>query len=400
MRDRKNGRSVLDTFLQEFGLANDEGVALLCLAEGLLRIPDSQTADALIADKIATANWTEHLGDSESVFVNASTWGLLLTGKVIALEDARGPGEWLAWLVNRLGEPVIRVAMRQAIELLGREFVLGRTIEDAMARSQEAQFDNVSYDMLGEGARTRSDADRYFGLYQSAIKSVAPLGSGPAMSASASAAVGVSIKLSALQPRYCVTQVQRVDTELYPRLLTLCELAARHEVAIAIDAEEADRLDLSLELFERLARAESLADWQGLGIVVQAYGKRALPILDWLIELAGDRNARFRFVSSRVRIGMQRLNSPRSRATPTFRSSLANRIRMSLIWCALREYFKPGIHYSGSSRLTMRIRLQPSCIWARVANLNSSACMAWGNDCLLWQSRSTRSSRASGSMRR
>ena len=163
VRDRKSERSVLDTFLAEFGLANDEGVALLCLAEALLRIPDARTADALIADKIVPANWSEHVGDSESIFVNASTWGLLLTGKVISLEEAEGPGEWLARLVGRLGEPVIRLALRQAIELLGREFVLGRTIEDAMARAAQAQFDNVSYDMLGEGARTRSDAEGPWG---------------------------------------------------------------------------------------------------------------------------------------------------------------------------------------------------------------------------------------------
>ncbi len=280
--------SVLDVFLQEFGLANEEGVALMCLAEALLRIPDAATVDALIADKILPRRWVDHIGNSESTFVNASTWALMLTGRVIALDKlgARAPVDVLGRLIGRAGEPVIRNAMRQAMRILGGEFVLGRDIDEALQRGEKEHASGVfSFDMLGEGARTADDAQRYFHAYADALARIGQVAAGrgsrgPRMSS------GISVKLSALHPRYEQAQHGRVMNELYPRLLELAMQAARYDIGLSIDAEEADRLELSLDLFERVARAPELAGWDGLGLVVQAYGKRALPVLDWLIELA------------------------------------------------------------------------------------------------------------------
>ena len=288
VRARRTEHSVLDVFLQEFGLANEEGVALMCLAEALLRIPDAATVDALIADKILPRRWVDHIGNSESTFVNASTWALMLTGRVIALDKlgARAPVDVLGRLIGRAGEPVIRNAMRQAMRILGGEFVLGRDIDEALQRGEKEHASGVfSFDMLGEGARTADDAQRYFHAYADALARIGQVAAGrgsrgPRMSS------GISVKLSALHPRYEYAQRGRVMSELYPRLLELAVQAARYDIGLSIDAEEADRLDLSLDLFERVARAPELAGWDGLGLVVQAYGKRALPVLDWLIELA------------------------------------------------------------------------------------------------------------------
>ena len=298
VRARRNEHSVLDVFLKEFGLANEEGVALMCLAEALLRIPDAATVDALIADKIVPRRWIDHIGNSESTFVNASTWALMLTGRVIALDrDAAGaPADVLGRLIGRAGEPVIRSAMRQAMKILGGEFVLGRDVDEAIRRgAAEHGADAVfSFDMLGEGARTSADAQRYFDAYHAALERVGGLARGRGHRRSS----GVSVKLSALHPRYEFAQHARVQAELYPRLLALAVLAARHGVGLSIDAEEADRLELSLDLYERLARAPELAGWDGLGLVVQAYGKRALPVIEWLVELniVLDRRAPVRLV--------------------------------------------------------------------------------------------------------
>jgi RHH-type proline utilization regulon transcriptional repressor/proline dehydrogenase/delta 1-pyrroline-5-carboxylate dehydrogenase len=298
VRARRSEHSVLDVFLKEFGLANEEGVALMCLAEALLRIPDAATIDALIADKIVPRRWIDHIGNSESTFVNASTWALMLTGRVIALDrDVNGaPGDVLGRLINRAGEPVIRNAMRQAMKILGGEFVLGRDIDEAMRRgADELGADAVfSFDMLGEGARTADDAQRYFDAYYAALERVgrASRERGPRRSS------GVSVKLSALHPRYEYAHRARVLDEMYPRLLALAMLAARVDVGMSIDAEEADRLELSLDLYERLARTPELRGWDGLGLVVQAYGKRALAVIDWLVELAAalDQRAPVRLV--------------------------------------------------------------------------------------------------------
>jgi RHH-type transcriptional regulator, proline utilization regulon repressor / proline dehydrogenase / delta 1-pyrroline-5-carboxylate dehydrogenase len=286
VRERRGEHSVLDVFLQEFGLGNEEGVALMCLAEALLRIPDADTVDALIADKILPGRWDDHLGQSESAFVNASTWALLLTGRVIALDriTGRSPGEVLGRLVGRVGEPVIRNAMRRAMRILGAEFVLGRDIDEALRRSAKEHGDAATYsfDMLGEGARTAQHARLYHDNYAAALAKVGASAAGKGTRQGS----GISVKLSALHPRYEFAQRERVMNELYPRLLALAQAAAAQAIGLSIDAEESDRLELSLDLFERLARAPELGGWDGLGLVVQAYGKRALPVIDWLADLA------------------------------------------------------------------------------------------------------------------
>ena len=281
-RSRANERSVLDVFLGEFGLRNEEGIALMCISEALLRIPDDDTAEALISEKIATANWADHVGQSDSVFLNASVWALMLTGNVIGLgaditDDVRG---WINRLAGRVGESVVRSAMSQAVRILGAEFVQGRTIEEALAR-EKAHGGLSSFDMLGEGARTYSDAARYGESYLHAIQAI-----GSAYpDATPAGASGVSIKLSALHPRFEPLQGKRVLDELGHRLLDLAREAAIRGLHFTIDAEEAERLELSLLLFERVARARDLASWDGLGIAVQAYSKRAPAVIDWLESL-------------------------------------------------------------------------------------------------------------------
>ena len=281
-RSRADERSVLDVFLGEFGLRNEEGIALMCISEALLRIPDDDTAEALISEKIATANWADHVGQSDSVFLNASVWALMLTGNVIGLGtditgDVRG---WINQLAGRVGESVARAAMSQAVRILGAEFVQGRTIEEALAR-EKAHGGLSSFDMLGEGARTYSDAARYRESYLHAIQAI-----GAAYpDATPMGASGVSIKLSALHPRFEPLQEKRVLDELGHRLLDLAREAANRGLHFTIDAEEAERLELSLLLFERVARARDLASWDGLGIAVQAYSKRAPAVIDWLESL-------------------------------------------------------------------------------------------------------------------
>jgi RHH-type proline utilization regulon transcriptional repressor/proline dehydrogenase/delta 1-pyrroline-5-carboxylate dehydrogenase len=249
-------------------------------------VPDDATVDALIADKVLAGSWDEHVGRSDSTFVNASTWALMLTGRVISFDRLSGlsPLAIVARMTNRLGEPVIRSAMRQAMRILGAEFVLGRTIDEAIRRGRAEQGEGAvfSFDMLGEGARTAAAAARYAAAYREAIERVAADNAGKG----AGAGSGVSVKLSALHPRYEWAARQRVHDELYPALYALARAAARANIGFSIDAEEADRLELSLEVFERLVREPELARWDGLGVVVQAYGKRALSICDWLVALA------------------------------------------------------------------------------------------------------------------
>ena len=301
VRADRAGRTMLDRFLAEYGLSNQEGVALMCLAEALLRIPDSRTAERLIADKLGTGAWSSHIGHSDDLLVNASTWALMLTGRVVALEREfeSDPLEWMRRLANRLGEPVIQRALRQAMHILGAEFVLGRTIGEALRRS--ASPGRYSYDMLGEGARDAQAAQRYLEAYAHAIASLAnaeaaraateassPSDSGSTVATPlrAPAEASVSVKLSALHPRYAFAQRERVHCELYPRLKSLADSAAAGGIALTIDSEEADRLDLSLELVERLAADDDLVGGSGLGMAVQGYSKRAPAVLDWLIALA------------------------------------------------------------------------------------------------------------------
>lgn len=287
--------ALMEVFLAEYGLSTEEGIALMCLAEALLRVPDAETMDALIEDKIAPSDWGRHLGKSASSLVNASTWALMLTGKV--LED-REPGVvgHLRAAVKRLGEPVIRRAVAQAMKEMGRQFVLGETIGAAMKRAEEleAKGYTYSYDMLGEAARTEGDARRYHLAYSKAITAIAAAAKGSDIRANP----GISVKLSALHPRYEVAKRERVMAELVPRVRALAGLAKAAGLGFNIDAEEADRLALSLEVIEAVLSDVSLAGWDGFGVVVQAYGRRAGAVIDWLYALAGrlDRRIMVRLV--------------------------------------------------------------------------------------------------------
>jgi len=274
---------LMEVFLAEYGLSTDEGIALMCLAEALLRVPDAETMDALIEDKIAPSNWGKHLGKSASSLVNASTWALMLTGKV--LDDTEGGiTRHLRAAVKRLGEPVIRTAVSRAMKEMGRNFVLGETITKAMTRAQEleAKGYTYSYDMLGEAARTEADARRYHLAYSRAITSIASAAKGSDIRANP----GISVKLSALFPRYEVAKRARVMEELVPRVRALATLAKAAGLGFNIDAEEADRLELSLEVIEATLSDPALKGWDGFGVVVQAYGRRAGAVIDWLYALA------------------------------------------------------------------------------------------------------------------
>jgi RHH-type transcriptional regulator, proline utilization regulon repressor / proline dehydrogenase / delta 1-pyrroline-5-carboxylate dehydrogenase len=278
-------RASVETFLHAYGLDTREGVMLMCLAEALLRVPDSETADRLIKDKISTGAWERHLAAGEPLLVNASVYGLMLSGRFVSLDrEGAGVGRLVGRLVARLGEPVLRQAILQAMRILGRQFVLGQTIEQAIerARGPEGKGYRYSYDMLGEAARTRADADRYHRAYAHAIDTVAA----KATATQLITRPGVSIKLSALHPRYEHGQWSRVRDEVHDRLLDLLLRAKAGALTVAIDAEEADRLEPSLDLLERLAGAERLRGWNGLGIVVQAYQKRAWHVIEWIVDLA------------------------------------------------------------------------------------------------------------------
>jgi RHH-type proline utilization regulon transcriptional repressor/proline dehydrogenase/delta 1-pyrroline-5-carboxylate dehydrogenase len=284
----------METFLEEFGLSNPEGLALMCLAEALLRVPDTETADALIAEKITSGDWADHRGKSDSLLVNASTWGLMLTGRIVRPpEDAAAdPAAFVQRMVREAGEPVIRAAMMQAMRIMGQQFVMGRTIKEALKRGErqvkKGEAASHSYDMLGEGARTMADAKRYFDSYANAIGEVGAAKTGPAPET----ADGISVKLSALHAAYRAAQGERVHRELYPMVLELAKQAAKANINFTLDAEEADRLVLSLELLERLAKEKDLGGWTGLGLAVQAYQKRAEEVVGWLGGLARDSKRR------------------------------------------------------------------------------------------------------------
>ncbi|MEO0388724.1 MAG: proline dehydrogenase family protein, partial [Pseudomonadota bacterium] len=284
VRDVRNSGKIgmMEALLAEYGLSTEEGVALMCLAEAMLRVPDAPTVDALIKDKITPHDWGAHLGDSGSILVNASTWGLMLTGRVLGEET--GVVGVLQGLVRRLGEPVIRKAVGQAMAEMGAQFVLGRSIEEAMSRGRgmTAKGYTYSYDMLGEAARTDQDAQRYHRAYAAAIASIAAAAEGDDIRARP----GISVKLSALHPRYEWPQRKTMLPVLAERLATLAEAAKDAGLGFNIDAEEADRLDLSLDVIETVLSRPALAGWDGFGVVVQAFGKRALPVIDWLYALA------------------------------------------------------------------------------------------------------------------
>jgi RHH-type proline utilization regulon transcriptional repressor/proline dehydrogenase/delta 1-pyrroline-5-carboxylate dehydrogenase len=292
-RANRHKHGGIDAFMSEYGFSSDEGVILLCLAEALLRIPDKDTVDALIAEKIGSGDWMRHLGHSDSLFVNASTFCLMVTGSVVRLGQDKGSGASavLKRLVGRSGEPVIRQALRQAMRVLGDSFVLGRSIGEALARAAplEARGYRFSYDMLGERARAQADADRYFSRYMDAAEAIGrahPAGRGSVSRHELMARPGLSVKLSALHPRFDPGKEERLVRELLPRLVELAAAAHRNGLMLTIDAEEQDRLDPTLTLFAAAFADPALQGWPGLGIVVQAYGKRAIPVLRWLRRLA------------------------------------------------------------------------------------------------------------------
>ncbi|MDH4549776.1 trifunctional transcriptional regulator/proline dehydrogenase/L-glutamate gamma-semialdehyde dehydrogenase [Pseudomonas sp. BN607] len=287
LRNQKSagGRAgIVQGLLQEFSLSSQEGVALMCLAEALLRIPDKGTRDALIRDKISTGNWQPHLGNSPSLFVNAATWGLLLTGKLVSTHNESGLTSSLTRIIGKSGEPMIRKGVDMAMRLMGEQFVTGETIAEALANASrfEAKGFRYSYDMLGEAALTEHDAQKYLASYEQAIHSIGKASHGRGIYEGP----GISIKLSALHPRYSRAQYERVMEELYPRLLSLTLLAKQYDIGLNIDAEEADRLELSLDLLERLCFEPSLAGWNGIGFVIQAYQKRCPYVIDYVIDLA------------------------------------------------------------------------------------------------------------------
>ncbi|MGN6308195.1 MAG: trifunctional transcriptional regulator/proline dehydrogenase/L-glutamate gamma-semialdehyde dehydrogenase [Xanthobacteraceae bacterium] len=283
LRGKDTGSGV-EGLVQEYSLSSQEGVALMCLAEALLRIPDTETRDALIRDKIAEGDWASHLGHRRSLFVNAATWGLVVTGKLTATVNDGSLSAALTRLIARCGEPVIRRGVDTAMRMMGEQFVKGETIDEALrrARAQEARGFRYSYDMLGEAAMTATDAARYYRDYEAAIHAIGAASAGRGIYAGP----GISIKLSALHPRYSRAQAERVMRELLPKLTALCELAKRYDIGVNIDAEEADRLELSLDLLEDLCNDPALAGWNGIGFVVQAYGKRCPFVIDFLIDLA------------------------------------------------------------------------------------------------------------------
>ncbi|MEG2312728.1 bifunctional proline dehydrogenase/L-glutamate gamma-semialdehyde dehydrogenase PutA [Brevundimonas sp.] len=288
-RQSQKKQGVVESFLQEFSLGTQEGLALMTLAEALLRTPDSMTRDRLISEKIGSADWASHMGQSDSALVNFSSFGLMIAGKLVEPEDEikRDLPNYLKRLAGRLGEPVIRQAVGTAVKIMGEQFVVGRTIEGALKRSDKEGW-LCSFDMLGEGARTVADAERYEKIYGDAIEAVGKTASGQGPEVGH----GVSVKLSALSPRYQAVQEDRVWEELYPRILRLAQIAAKYDINYTIDAEEADRLALSLKLLERLCAEPSLGNWKGLGLAVQAYQKRTTETIQSLIDLSKRTNRR------------------------------------------------------------------------------------------------------------
>ena len=284
LRAQRSKSGGVDALMREFSLSSGEGVALMCLAEALLRIPDTATADALIRDKVSRGDWRAHIGRSQSLFVNAAAWGLMITGSLVATQSEEGLGASLTQLIARGGEPLVRKGVDLAMRLLGQQFVTGQTIALAIerARARETQGYLYTYDMLGEAALTSADAQSYVVAYEAAIHAIGAVAAGRGVEGGP----GISVKLSALHPRFCRAQRARVLTELLPHLQGLCVLAKRYAIGLNIDAEESERLDLTLDLVERLALDPALRGWDGLGVAVQAYQKRAPLVTDWLIELA------------------------------------------------------------------------------------------------------------------
>ena len=345
VRRQRLGKGGLDAFLHEYALSSKEGIVLMCLAEALLRIPDADTVDRLIRDKLGPADWSQHLGQSESLFVNASTWALMLTGRLMRSDgEERDLAGVLRRLVSRSGEPVVRQAVTAAMRILGRQFVMGRTIKEALERARPAERQGYrhSYDMLGEAARTAADARRYFESYEAAITAIGAAANG----SDAFAAPGISVKLSALHPRYEEAQREPALKELAPLVLTLARHAKAKGIGFTIDAEESERLDLSLDIIETLVLDRALASWDGLGLAIQAYQKRCLPLIDWLTDLA--RRARRRLMVRLVKGAYWDSEIKRSQERglagyPVFTRKVATDV--SYLACAWRLLAAPDAFY-------------------------------------------------------
>ena len=288
IRQDQSGNGAIDALLNEYSLSSEEGVVLMCLAEALLRVPDKHTQDALIRDKISQGQWSSHLGSSDSLFVNASSWGLLITGAMVNYADKRKQDSFglLKKTIGRLGEPVIRKSMNYAMKIMGKQFVMGETIVAATERAAEKEQKGYvySYDMLGEGARTMDDAERYLKAYQDAIETIGKVALASGKN-DPRKVPGISVKLSAIHPRYEFTHKERVMTEIVPKLKALCLQAKSYNIGLTVDAEESERLDISLDVIEAVFSDSELAGWDGFGIALQAYQKRAIFVVDWLRDL-------------------------------------------------------------------------------------------------------------------
>jgi RHH-type proline utilization regulon transcriptional repressor/proline dehydrogenase/delta 1-pyrroline-5-carboxylate dehydrogenase len=292
VRAKRAEQGVMDAFMQEYDLSSEEGVVLMCLAEALLRIPDDDTAEKLIADKLGDADWESHLGRSDSVLVNASTWGLMLTGKLVALSESTQGNfkSTLGRIINRSGEPMVRTAVRQAMRIMGHQYVMGRNIGEALDRADQKKnrIYRHSFDMLGEAALTREDSVRFLEAYRSAIKTIGSRN----RSDDIFAAPSISVKLSALHPRFEFNQRDRVLAELTPNLIELARLAMANGIGLTVDTEEADRLMLTLDLFRRVFQDAGLEGWSGFGLALQTYQKRADAVIDMLVDLAANSGRR------------------------------------------------------------------------------------------------------------
>ncbi|WP_422382024.1 bifunctional proline dehydrogenase/L-glutamate gamma-semialdehyde dehydrogenase PutA [Marinicellulosiphila megalodicopiae] len=301
IRKDEAGNGAIDALLKEYTLSSEEGVVLMCLAEALLRVPDHHTQDTLIRDKVSQGKWSSHLGSSDSLFVNASSWGLLITGAMVNYSDSRKKDSFglLKKVIGRLGEPVIRKSMNYAMKIMGKQFVMGETIKDATVRAatKEQQGYVYSYDMLGEGARTMADADRYFKSYQNAIDVIGKVAQTSGKN-DPRKVPGISVKLSAIHPRYEFVQNERVMNEIVPKLKALCLQAKSYNIGLTVDAEESERLEISLDVIEAVFMDKELGNWAGFGIALQAYQKRALFVVDWLrqLTLRADRKMMVRLV--------------------------------------------------------------------------------------------------------
>ncbi len=394
-RARSRERPLLDSFLQQFALSNEEGVALMCLAEGLLRIPDDETADRLIADKIASGNWAVHAGASHSTWVNASTWGLMLTGKLIEppKQAREETSSWLQGLSRRISAPVLRSAFRQAMRIIGGEFVVGRTIQEALERSAKtSELSLCSFDMLGEGARTWADAERYRKSYEQALDAIGSQRKGTPIDDRSN----LSVKLSALEPKYDLMHDGLVMQRLAPIVTDLARRAAAADVGFTIDAEEADRLDLSLNVFEALARDQQTQSWKGLGIVIQAYGKRAPDVIEWVASLARETGRRICVRLVKGAYWDAEIKRAQERGLVVVPRVHAQRCRRTFPISPMPSACSSiGMSFTRCSQLTTRTPSPPFWNCDRLArSSSSSACTAWARCCTTKRSDRSKVSRA------